>query len=115
MSILGAMNNQLKSENSHLRQQLGSLLVEARRNEDRMRRFDRLERKIIGAETLKELIDLLLSEYQLAFGVEFVTISLVDREYEIARILDGEQSSTALPEGLKLVQSTAGSPVRGQP
>jgi diguanylate cyclase (GGDEF)-like protein len=100
------MSGHLQSENYSLRQQLESLLHEARRNEDKMRRFDQLQRQLIGADSLPELIRLLLSEYKLAFGVEFVALALVDHEYEITRILESECDKTDCG-GLTLHPSTA--------
>lgn len=100
------MSGHLQSENYSLRQQLESLLSEARRNEDKMRRFDQLQRRLIGADSLPELIRLLLSEYKLAFGVEFVALALVDHEYEITRILESECDKTDCG-GLTLHPSTA--------
>ena len=81
--------NPLQSENFSLRQQLETLLSEARCNEDKLRRFDQLERQLIGAGSLHELLRLLLCEYKLAFAVEFVTLALVDRDEEARQILDG--------------------------
>lgn len=101
------MNSHLKSDNFSLRQQLETLLHEARQNEDKMRRFDQFERQLIGAGSLLELIRLLLSEYKLAFGVEFVTLALIDREYETARILENGSSSDTACSGLTLLQSPA--------
>ncbi len=101
------MNNHLQTENFSLRQQLEVLLHEAQRNEDKMRRFDRLERRLIGAGSLVELIGLLLSEYKLAFAVEYVTLALVDRDYEVTRILDNGLGKELAFEGLKLFQSPA--------
>jgi uncharacterized protein YigA (DUF484 family) len=46
------MSSHLQSENYSLRHQLESLLNEARRNEDKMRRFDQLQRRLIGADSL---------------------------------------------------------------
>ncbi|MDD2914030.1 MAG: sensor domain-containing diguanylate cyclase [Gallionella sp.] len=101
------MNRHLQSENYSLRQQLESLLSEARRNEDKMRRFDQLQRQLIGADSLLELIRLLLSEYKLAFGVEFVTLALVDQEYEVTRILENSIANDTACSGLTLLQSPA--------
>ncbi len=99
------MNTHLQLENDSLRQQLEVLLHEARQNEDKMRRFDLLQRQLIGADSLPDLIQLLLSEYQLAFGVEFVTLALVDQEYEIARMLEsGRERELSLP-GLTLLST----------
>jgi two-component system cell cycle response regulator len=99
------MNNPLQSENFSLRQQLEVLLHEAQRNEDKMRRFDRLERRLIAAGSLVELVGLLLSEYKLAFAVEHVTLTLVDRDYEVTRILETGLGSEITFAGLKLFQS----------
>ena len=99
------MNNPLQSENYSLRQQLESLLDEARRNEEKMRRFDQLERQLIGAGSLLKLIRLLLTEYKSAFAVEYVTLSLVDKDYEATRILDSSPGCDAGLYGLTLLQS----------
>ena len=98
-------NTLLQSENFSLRQQLEALLHEARQNEDKMRRFDQLERKLIGASSLLELVHLLLTEYRLAFGIEFVTLALVDKDYESTRILESAHGSDAGLSGLTLLQS----------
>ncbi|MDP2811840.1 MAG: sensor domain-containing diguanylate cyclase [Rhodocyclaceae bacterium] len=95
----------LQFENLSLRQQLESLLHEARLNEDKMRRFDRLERRLIGARSLEALLRVLLVDYKAAFGIEFVTLALVDREYEVARILK-EVGGGELPGGLLLLQTS---------
>jgi len=101
------MNNHLQSENYLLRQKLEALLHEARQNEDKMRRFDQLQRQLIGAGSLLELVNLLLSEYKLAFGVEFVTLALVDREYEVARIMESGHGNEAPCCGFTLLRSPA--------
>ncbi len=81
------MSENLQIENLTLRHQLESLLQEARQNEDKLHRFDVLERRIIGAGSFVELIQLLLSDYRRVFGIEHVTLTLVDQEYEIPRLL----------------------------
>lgn len=101
------MTRHLQSENYSLRQQLEALLSEARQNEDKMRRFDLLQRQLIGANSLPELISLLLSEYKQAFGVEFVTLALLDGEYEVARIIECDADREAIEEGLTLLQTIA--------
>lgn len=99
------MDNRLQSENFSLRQELEGLLHEARQNEDKMRRFDQLERCLIGATSLVELVRLLLSEYKSAFGVEYVTLALVDRDCEASRILEAETRDDEAFAGLILLQS----------
>lgn len=100
------MHTPLQFENTSLRQQLEALLQEARQNEEKMRRFDRLEQRLIGARSLAELLQLLLVEYQQAFGIEYVSLALVDPEYEAARILDAEGADAILPS-LRLLPSAA--------
>ena len=75
-------NSVLEAENSSLRRQLKTLLHEARQNEEKMRRFDELERLLIGAGSLLELVRLLLTEYKLAFGLDVVTLALLDRDHK---------------------------------
>ena len=99
------MTAPLQSENVSLRQQLETMLLEARRNEDKMRRFDQLERRLIGASSLLELIRLLLAEYKIAFAVEFVSLALVDRDYETTRILESACDTDSELNGLTLLRS----------
>lgn len=100
------MTQHLASENFSLRRQLEGLLHEARRNEEKMRRFDLLERQLLGAGSLRELVNLLLSEYRHAFSVEHVTLALVDKNMEVARVLEGELDSEDACGGLTLLPST---------
>ena len=97
----------LQSENDLLRQQLETLLHEARQNENKMRRFDQLQRRLIGVDSLPELIRLLFSEYKQAFGVAFVSLALIDHEREIARILENGCGDGASCTGLTLLESSA--------
>ena len=97
------VDSHLQCENFSLRQQLEGLLNEARLNEEKMLRFDQLERRLIGAESLAELIDLLLAEYKLAFAVEFVTLALVDRSNESARMLEEARCDLSSLPGLTLL------------
>ncbi|OGS99261.1 MAG: hypothetical protein A3F73_06445 [Gallionellales bacterium RIFCSPLOWO2_12_FULL_59_22] len=99
------MNNHLRSENDFLRQRLEALLCEARQNESKMRRFDQLQHRLIGADSLPELIHLLLFEYRVVFEVEFVTLALVDREYEVTRAMENVPGDDAAESGLTLLQS----------
>ena len=98
-------NSVLAAENSSLRRQLETLLHEARQNEEKMRRFDQLERLLIGAGSLLELVRLLLTEYKLAFGLDVVTLALLDREHEATRILEGGLGEAC--NGLTLMPSPA--------
>jgi diguanylate cyclase (GGDEF)-like protein len=91
-------------ENLTLRQHLETLLQEARQNEEKLRRFDQLERRIIGAATFVELLQLLLDDYRQVFGIERVSLTLIDREYEIPRLLAEAGLGETLP-GLNLIEA----------
>ena len=88
-----------------MRRQLETLLHEARQNEEKMRRFDQLERLLIGAGSLLELVRLLLTEYKQAFGLDAVTLALFDRDHEATRILEGGLGEVC--SGLTLMPSPA--------
>jgi diguanylate cyclase (GGDEF)-like protein len=98
------MGDDLRIENLTLRRQLEALLTEARQNEDKLRRFDLLERRMIGAASLLELAGLLLDDYRRIFGIERVALALVDPDCEIRHIL---LDSGMAPErqGLRLLPS----------
>ena len=85
-----SLEAQLQSENAALREQLAALLREARANEDKLRRFQRLEHRLISARSLAELLRLLLGDYKQDFGLEAVGLRLVDPDGEVARVLAGE-------------------------
>lgn len=82
------MDDLLRAENLTLRTQLETLLKEARQNEQKMRRFDRIEQRMIASASLAELIQLLLGDFKTSFELDAVTLMLVDPEYEVARLLD---------------------------
>jgi diguanylate cyclase (GGDEF)-like protein len=86
----------LQAENQRLREQLAAMMNEARANEEKMRRFDLLERTVIGAPSLAALIKTLLVGYKTLFELDAVTLALVDPQHEVMRIL-GTQSAPALP------------------
>jgi len=101
------MSLHLQSENYSLRQQLEGLLREARSNEDKMRRFDQLERQLIGAASLSELLHLLFVHYRQAFGIERVTLALVDPADEVMQALDGDVLPESCRGGLLVVRNPA--------
>lgn len=101
------MEHDLQAENQYLRQQLLSLLGEARQNEEKMRRFDQLERRIIATYSLAGLVRTLLQDYKTVFELDAVTLVLADPECEAARILEGIGESGARVPGLILLDDAA--------
>jgi diguanylate cyclase (GGDEF)-like protein len=99
--------NQLEQENAELRRKLDELVREARSNEGKMRRFERLEHRLIGARSFVELLHLLLGDYKQEFGLEALGLTLVDREGEAARVLAGELNEDGLLHAMQLVYDAA--------
>ncbi|MCK7496126.1 MAG: hypothetical protein MZW92_38210 [Comamonadaceae bacterium] len=58
------MRDALQLENESLRRQIEALLLQARKNEEKMRRFDQLERRLTGTRSLAEPVGLLLGGLQ---------------------------------------------------
>ena len=100
------LENALQIENQRLRDQLQTLLAEARLNEQKMHRFDQLERCLIRTRSLAELIQILLCDFKTAFDHDAVTLALIDPKYEIARILEEEKGGDAEMAGLVLLESS---------
>ena len=91
-----------ETENTRLRQQLAELIHAAKQNEDKLKRFDDLERRIIGAGSLAELIQTVLTEYRQAFLVDTVTLWLIDVDGEVCKALDHGEAPTRHFDGLIL-------------
>lgn len=78
-----------------LQRQLRLLLDEARRNEDKHQRLQALELLLLGAESLSELIQMLLHRYREDFTLDAVSLILIDPHYEIRRFLEDESLPVA--------------------
>lgn len=95
----------LQAENQRLRAQLDAMLREARLNQTKMRRFDLLERKVIGAASFVALVDTLLIEYKTLFELDAVTLALIDTTHEAAAILSDPNTKGTACEDLLLLGS----------
>jgi diguanylate cyclase (GGDEF)-like protein len=80
----------LYEENRLLRRRLEDYLAQARRNEAKLRRFQSHELRLIGLNSLFELIQDILYPNPLVFNWDAVTLLLLDPEYEVRRILEEE-------------------------
>ncbi|MBI1892441.1 MAG: sensor domain-containing diguanylate cyclase [Burkholderiales bacterium] len=81
------MSNQLTVENVQLRRDLSLLLQQARRNEEIMRRHQRLDLQFIGASSFLELIETVFRTLPSSSDLDVVTLALLDPQYDIRRIL----------------------------
>jgi len=85
------------SSPEQLRTRLDSLLAEARKNEYKMHRFQALQLKLFGLDSLHELLHALLCPDRSQFDWDIVTIVLVDTEYELRRVLEGNDDILQYP------------------
>ena len=84
------MTDDLYRENQILRRKLHTFLSQARENEQKMRRFQEQDLRLISPASLTELVQRVLFNYRTAFGLDIVSLVLHDPEYEIQRILEEE-------------------------
>jgi diguanylate cyclase (GGDEF)-like protein len=71
-----------------LRARIQAMELLVRQNEAKQKKFDVLERKLIGASSLWELLSTLAHDYRNDFSIDWVTVALVDPEYEVIKLLD---------------------------
>lgn len=84
------MSSDLYSENQQLRRQVKAFLTQARSNEQKMRRFQEQELRLISLSSLVDLINTIINEYRASFELDFVTLTLIDPSFEIQHILEDE-------------------------
>lgn len=70
-----------------LQQQFNAVLTTARQNDDKLKRLQGYEIRLLSITTLPELIDFLLQDSKTTFSLDTVTLSLLDPEYEFRRVL----------------------------
>ena len=73
-----------------LRSRLDRLLAEARKNEFKMRRFQALELTLFGLDSVHKLLSALLYPDRFQFDWDMVSLVLIDKQYELRRVLEGK-------------------------
>jgi len=80
----------LAQENRQLQKQLRALLSNVRQNEEKLKRFQELELRLIACSELFELLQIVIYEYRVTSNLDRVTLVLYDPEYELQRMLEDE-------------------------
>lgn len=80
--------HQLHTENQLLRHQLDNFIVQAKKNERKLKRIQNQEYKLISSRSLYELIDNLINQYRYSATLDVVSLCLIDPEYEVPRLLE---------------------------
>ncbi|MCC6532305.1 MAG: sensor domain-containing diguanylate cyclase [Burkholderiales bacterium] len=92
------MSTDLRRENDELRHKLAELMERARYNERVLARFQKVELRLIGIVSFKELIEAILEDYREAFELDVVSLSLIDADYDLRRtLMDAEASPDEFP------------------
>lgn len=87
------MTFDLERENQELKRKLAELMERARYNERVLARFQKVELRLIGIVSFKELIEAILEDYREAFELDVVALSLIDSDYDLRRtLMDAEAS-----------------------
>lgn len=88
MHMISAVETEtLIADNQQLRSELEDLLQQAHINQSIIERHQAFDLKLIGASEFRELIDAMLTAMPGVFNLESVTLSLIDDDYAIQRIL----------------------------
>jgi len=88
----------LQREIQELKHKLAELMEHARYNERVLARFQKVELRLIGIVSFKELIEAILEDYREAFELDVVSLSLIDADYDLRRtLMDAEAVPSEFP------------------
>lgn len=82
------MSRSDQSNNLELRKKLKALMSQAQKNEMKLDKMQQQELRFIGAESLPELIDIILQQYRDAYELDYVSLLLIDPDYEIRHVIE---------------------------
>ena len=82
------MSQSDNNSNLELRKQLKALMSQAQKNEAKLEKMQHQELLFIGANSLPELIDIILRQYRDAYELQYVSLMLIDRDYEIRHVVE---------------------------
>jgi len=74
--------------NYELRKQLKALMTQAQKNEAKLQKLQQQEILLIGANSLPELIDIVLQQYRDAYELDYVSLLLIDKDHEIRHVVE---------------------------
>lgn len=81
------IDSDLYREHQQLCHKLQMFINQARINEQKMQRFQNLELRLIGSRRFSELCNEILTNYKNEFALDTVTLTLLDDNYELRRIV----------------------------
>lgn len=82
------MSRSDQTSNFELRKQLKALMSQAQKNETKLEKMQQQELHFISADSLPELIDIILQQYRDAYELDYVSLLLIDPDYEIRHVIE---------------------------
>src|SRR5688572_25806774 len=79
-----------------LQERLDSYMEQARANENKLRQFQDMELRLLSAESLPDFCRVLVQDYRRAFGLDVVTLQLIDGNNQLATIFNNIFQEDAL-------------------
>ena len=76
------------NSNFELRKKLKALVTQAQNNELKMQKLQQQELALISSESLPELIDIVLQQYRKEYELDYVSLLLIDTDYEIRHVVE---------------------------
>jgi len=74
--------------NFELRKKLKALVTQAHNNELKLHKLQQQELLFISSESLPQLIDVVLQQYRKEYELDYVSILLIDADYEIRHVVE---------------------------
>ena len=99
---------ELEAQLEATRRQLDELTAEVARNDEKMRRTQSRELRLLQAETLDTLIAALTDGLRICYGVEYVTLVLCDADHDIRHLLLANGTPAEVFPNLIMVESMSG-------
>jgi len=90
-----------------LRERLRALTDEVQRNELLLRKTQAREVELLRAHSLGELFDRIVSGLRDAYGLDFVTLTLFDPQYELRHLSGNETLTSAVIEDVRYVDAVS--------
>jgi diguanylate cyclase (GGDEF)-like protein len=102
------MNEELQAQLDAANRRLDELNEVVARNDDKMRRTQRRELKLLQAEDLDSLLTVLVDGLRTSYGVEYVSVVLCDPDHDIRHLLIANGTPPESYTNLLITESLAG-------
>ena len=101
--------DELRAQLDAARRRLDELTEEVARNDDKMRRTQQRELKLLHAEDLDSLLTVLVDGLRESYGLEYVSVVLCDPDHDIRHLLIANGTPPENIANLLMTESLAGS------